>query len=175
MKRLMKFLHEVGTVGVMGAAAAQLVLASVAATMEPAEHALLREVIAAMVRWLLMPSLLLVLFTGAMAMAINRAYHSADWAWIKALMTPLVFETCFAAVDGPARSAAKWSARVAAGDGAAVEPLQAALRHEQAGLWAAMVLFSAQIALAVWRPRRKNRLAVEAPRPVAPDAQPVPE
>lgn len=165
IKRLMKFLHEIGTVGVMGAVAAQLVLSNWGPTLSPADHALVREGIAVMCRALLLPSLLLVLLTGALAMAVNRAYHSADWAWAKALMTPLVFEATLVAIDSPARAAVKLSQRVAAGDASAAGPLAETLWHEQGGLWVAMVLFTAQIALAVWRPKRRSALPSDVRRP----------
>jgi len=164
-KRFMKFGHEVGTVGAMGAVAAQLVLAHLGTTLPIEEHALLREAIVTMVRWLLLPSLLLVLLSGMLAMAINKAFHSADWAWVKALMTPLVFETVFVAVDSPARRAAQLTARLAEGDLAAEPLLAEALWHEQGGLWIALVLFTAQIALAVWRPKRRSRLGLESSAP----------
>jgi len=161
-KRLMKFFHEIGTVGVMGAVATQIVLSHVGASSSPEDHAVIRQAIAVMCRWLLLPSLLLVLSSGMLAMAINRAFHSADWAWIKALMTPLVFEAVLVAVDSPARAAAELSSRVASGDASAEAALAEALWHEQGGLWITMLLFAAQIALAIWRPKRRSRLDTAA-------------
>jgi hypothetical protein len=169
-KRLMKFLHELGTVGAMGAVAVQLVLANLGPTLAIEEHALLRQTIVQLDRWVLLPSLLVCLLSGMLAMAINRAFHSADWAWVKALMTPLVFETIFVAVDSPARRAAALTARLAEGDETARPLLVDALWHEQGGLWIALILFSAQIALAVWRPKRRSRLMRETARESAPRA-----
>ena len=186
-KRAMKFLHEIGTVGAMGAVVVQLVLANLGPTLVIEEHALLRQVIVLLDRWVLLPSLLVCLLSGMLAMAINKAFHSADWAWVKALMTPLVFETIFVAVDSPARRAANLTTRLAEGDETARPLLVDALWHEQGGLWIALVLFSAQIALAVWRPKRSSRLmsqtereststdADAAPSVGVPEPQPQPE
>jgi len=50
--------------------------------------------------WIFLPSLVLVLITGLMAMAVNPGYHSAGWAWAKLLSGILVFEWGFAAIQG---------------------------------------------------------------------------
>lgn len=164
MKRTLKFLHEVGTVGVMGAVAAQIVLASIGPNLPAAEHAVLRQGILALARWLLLPSLGLVLLSGVFAMAVHKPFHNADWAWVKALMTPLVLEGTFIAVEGPARAAAKLSKRVAEGDEAAEAALANTLGHEWWGLWIVMLLFAAQIVLAVYRPRLRPRVEAATAR-----------
>ena len=157
MKRLMKFLHEVGTVGLMGAIAAHIILSIISADMPPEQLAVVRHGIWVISRWLLLPSLGLVLFTGLIAMAIHPPYHNAGWAWIKALLTALVLEGTLGGIQGPARDAAKLSAQVAQGDLSATPALEAVLRHERGGLWVIMFLSVVNIALAVWRPRLKRR------------------
>jgi hypothetical protein len=44
-------------------------------------YAAVRSAIAALVKWLLVPSLALVLVSGLLAIALNRAYRDAGWAW----------------------------------------------------------------------------------------------
>ncbi|MCA9550836.1 MAG: hypothetical protein KC933_12450 [Myxococcales bacterium] len=157
MKKLLKFLHELGTVGLMGAAAAQLIYATHAADLGPAEYAAARQGILLMTKLLLMPSLVLVIVSGLLAMGLHQPFHNADWVWIKALMTPLVFEGTLIAVQGPAQTAAALAARIAEGDLAARETLQGVLRHETGGLWVILVLSTANVLLAVWRPRFRRR------------------
>ena len=58
MRKLLKFLHTLGAIGFAGAIAAQLVLVSISP--EPADlagYALLREGIAAISTWVLVPSM----------------------------------------------------------------------------------------------------------------------
>ncbi len=166
-RRTLKFLHEIGTVGVMGGVLAQLVLSWTGAAMDPAGHATVRQVIVQLCTWLLFPSLLLVLVSGVLAMANNKAFHSADWVIVKALMTPLVFEATLVAVWGPARQAATLTAKVAGGDASAADGLADVLWHEQGGLWIALFLFTTNVVLSIWRPKRRSRPAEPTSEPAS--------
>jgi hypothetical protein len=102
MRRLINFLHTMGAIGLMGAMACQLVLFSfVPAPTSLSEYALMRAAMAGIATWIFLPSLGLTLIGGLLAVAVNRAYHSAGWAWVKLLSGVLVFEWGFAAVQGP--------------------------------------------------------------------------
>lgn len=153
MKRTMKFLHEVGTVGLMGAIGTQIVLATTAAELGPHEFATLRFGMLNVSRWIMLPSLVIVLTSGIMAWALHRAYHDKPWAWMKAALTVAVLEGTLVAIQGPARRAAELSAKLAGGDDSVAAALNDALRHERGGLWIIMGLCVINIALAVWRPR----------------------
>ena len=157
MKRLFKFLHEVGTVGMMGAVAAQLIMAVHAQGLPDLEYAAVRQSILLVSEWLLLPSLCVVLLSGLWAMAAHSPYHNADWAWIKLGMTALVLEGTLIAVQGPAKQAAELSLRIAAGEAELGAQLQDALRHEQGGAVVVLLLATANIVLAVWRPRFRVR------------------
>lgn len=159
MRRTLKLFHEIGTVGVMGVVSVQLVLAWTGTTMEPAEHAVLRKAILTMDYVLLLPSLALVLLSGLFAWGFNKSYHSADWVLIKAVMTPLILEATFIAVYGPAQHAATLTSRLASGDADAASAFVHNFRHEQVGLWVVFFMFTANIWLAIWRPRRRSRKA----------------
>jgi hypothetical protein len=152
LKRLLKALHELGAVGVMGSFAALIVLIATAPTHSMVAYAAVRHGIAAIAEWLLVPSLALVLVSGLLAIASNRAYHDAGWAWLKALLGIGLFEGTLLTVGASSRRAADLSAMAAAGPGDPVQ-LAAVLRTEWGGLWILMTLSLANILLAVWRPR----------------------
>ncbi|NJK88777.1 MAG: hypothetical protein HC923_04845 [Myxococcales bacterium] len=170
MKRTLKFLHEIGTVGVMGAVSVMLILSSFGKGLPIEDHAILREVIRLTSRLLLIPSLLIVLASGLIAMAVHKPYHNAGWVWAKLVTTPLVLEATLIAIDGPAQIAAKLSAKAAAGDAAAMTALEKVLRHEQGGLWVALFLYTANVALGVYRPKKRRRAAMAEPVAAAEEA-----
>lgn len=158
MKRLLKFLHEIGAIGVIGALAACLVLVINAPEHSLVEYAAVRQGVAQITRYLLVPSLLLVLLSGLFALAASPGYHNAGWAWLKALSGISMFEGTLLAVQSSAQRAAELSAQAAVGAGDPAQ-LAAAVRTEWGGLWIILGLSIANIVLAVWRPRLSRRPA----------------
>lgn len=158
MGRLLKALHQIGGIGLAGSLAACIVLVLTAPTDSLAGYAAVRQGIAAISQWLLVPSLAIVLVSGLLAIAANRAYHDAGWAWIKALLGIVMFEGTLVTVSASARRAAELSALAAAGEG---DPAQLAevLRTEWGSLWLILALSVANVALAVWRPRILRRVS----------------
>ena len=155
-QRLIKFLHEIGAAGVMGAFAACLVLVAKGPAQSLVAYAATRQSIAAISQWLLLPSLALVLVSGLLAIAVNRAFHNAAWAWVKALLGISVFEGTLVTVNASARHAAELATLAANGQGDAAQLAQV-LRTERGGLWILMALSLVNIVLAVWRPRLYRR------------------
>jgi hypothetical protein len=156
LKRVLKALHEIGAVGVMGSYAAWLVLITTVPTDSLVAYAAVRRGISAIAQWLLVPSLGLVLVSGLLAIAATTAYKDAGWAWLKALLGISVFEGTLLTVGAGARRAAELSALAASGQGDAAE-LAHVLRAESGTLWLLLGLSAVNIILAVWRPRLLRR------------------
>jgi hypothetical protein len=100
----------------------------------------------------LLPSLVIVLLSGLLAIAATSAFHNAAWAWVKALLGLSVFEGTLVTINASARRAAELAAMTASGQGDAVQLAQT-MRPEWGGLWLMLALSLVNIVLAVWRPR----------------------
>jgi len=150
--RSLKWLHEIGAIGTLGSFAACIVLLATAPTTSPVAFAAVMQGIAAIAKWLLVPSLAIVLLSGLLAIAATEAYMNAAWAWVKALLGIGVFEGTLLTVGSGAQHAAELSTLAVSGSG---DPAQLAqiLRSEWGGLWIQVALALVNIVLAVWRPR----------------------
>ncbi len=147
-----KALHDIASIGFGGALAACLVINLVANRSSPVEFAAARNAFAAIAQYLLVPSMAVVVVSGLVALAATRAYLDAGWAWLKALLGLSVFEATLVIVG----SSSKQAELVAA----ATDPtlLDALLRSERNTLWLLIVLSTANVVLAVWRPRLTVRV-----------------
>jgi hypothetical protein len=153
MRRLMKFLHTMGAVGLMGAMACLLVLLGLTpAPAQLAEYALMRGAMGDIARWIFLPSLALTLIAGLLAIAVNRAFHNAGWAWAKLASGILLFEWGFVGVQGPMQQEAALAASALAGQADVVE-LAVSLGAERASLWILLAVATANVVFGVWRPR----------------------
>lgn len=152
MRRLLKILHEVSAAGVIGAFACCLVLVVCTAQDSLAAYAASRQAIAAVCRWILVPSLALVLISGLLAIAANRSYANAGWAWVKALLGISMFEGTLLTVAASARHAAELS-QLAVSGAAGSPQLAEVLRTEWGGLWLLLAVSLGNVVLGVWRPR----------------------
>ena len=149
----MKFMHTLGAIGLIGAIACLLVLISfLPAPTSLSEYALMRAAMGGIATWIFLPSFGLTLIAGLLAMAVNRAYHSAGWAWAKLLSGVLVFEWGFAAVQGPMQQEAELSARALAHE-ADPTTLGVSLGAEWNSLWVMLALATVNVMLGIWRPR----------------------
>lgn len=157
MRRFLKFAHEVGSVGLMGAVLAHMVLSYRAEGLPPVEYSAMRQAILAIADYLLVPSLLLVLFSGLVAMALHRGFHNAGWAWVKLATTAVILEGTLLGVTAPATTGAEVAAELAAGDLTSAHMLEDIVRHERGGLWVILFLSLVNIAFAVWRPKLRRR------------------
>src|SRR3954470_15872237 len=99
MRRCMKFLHTMGPIGLMGEMGCLLVLISLTpAPSSLSEYALMRAAMGGIATWVFLPSMALTLVAGLLAIAVNRAFHSAGWAWAKLATGILIFEWGFAGI-----------------------------------------------------------------------------
>lgn len=152
MRQLLKFLHTLGAIGMMGAMAClgvMLVFAPPAT--ELAAYAALREAMAAVATWVFMPSLGVTLVAGLLAIAASPAFHNAGWAWIKAATGILIFEGGFVGVLGPMQREAEIAAKVVAGQLDAAS-LGVSLSPEKMTIWILLAVSIANVVLGVWRP-----------------------
>jgi hypothetical protein len=151
VRRLLKFLHTIGAIGLMGSTASLIViLVSVPPSNSPAGYALVRGTMAEIAAWLFLPSLAATLIAGLLAIAVNRAFHNAGWAWVKAASGILIFAGAFHALS-PIQEEARRSANML-GQSSSIED-QAPIEGEQATLWVLLAVSAANVALGIWRPR----------------------
>ncbi len=160
-RRVLKILHEISSAGMIGALGAHLVLVSLA-TASAVEYAVVRRGIEAITKYVMLPSLGVVIVSGLLAIAVHRPFHSAGWAWIKLALGVSVFEGTLGAVNATARDASALAAKVAAGELPA-SAMDDVLRHEWGGLWVIFGLAVVNIVLGVWRPKLGKRATAASP------------
>lgn len=159
MRRLVKILHEIGAVGMMGSLAACVVLVMTSRPDSPVQFAAIRRSIVMVHTYLYVPSLVIAMISGLIAIAATDAYKNAGWAWLKALTGLSMFEGSLLTIVGPATRAAALSAQAATGGGDPAALAQA-LRTEWSCMWVMLALATANVVLGVWRPRLTRRRAV---------------
>jgi hypothetical protein len=163
MRQFLKFLHELGAIGMLGALAAHLVLLVNAAGLPPAEYAAVRLGIVAISKWILVPSLGLVLVSGLLAMSAHPPFFSAGWALLKLVLGVAMFEGTLITVQASARRAAEFAVQAAAGGEIDAARMAEAVRSEWIGLWVIGSLLVLNVVLAVWRPRLSRRNSERRP------------
>ncbi len=149
----MKFLHILSAIGLVGGLATYTMV--LAGTPEPAslvDYAALRATLATIAKWLLLPSMLVVVVSGLLAMAVHSPFMDAPWVWIKALSGLLLFESTLMSIDAPAARAATASARAVAGEIDRSEML-GLIDTEWGALYMLLAIGVANVALGIWRPR----------------------
>jgi hypothetical protein len=163
MRKTSKFLHEMASFGFLGAISAFLVIHTILP--DPAvdleRFAALRVAMGAIAKWILFPSLMLVLVSGLLSMIVVPSYQTAGWALAKLASGVVVFEGTLVAVQAPMRRAAERATAALAGE-FPVEELGATLSNEWVSFWLVGGLAVANVVLGVWRPRLRRRRAAAA-------------
>ena len=170
MRQVFKILHTLAACGLIGGLGCHMILLVTAPQDTPAAYADLRQSIAAISNYVLLPSLAIALVSGLLSMIVHPSFLDKGWALIKAGMGILMFKGVLTIVGAKADHAAAASRKIANGEPMA-EVLNAAVAHEWHALGVVMALSLANVVLGIWRPRRMPRLRIRARR--TPEAAPV--
>jgi O-antigen/teichoic acid export membrane protein len=163
MRRLLKFLHTMGALGMTGSMAALAVMLVMAPPPSAlAEYAAFRSAMAAIANWLFMPSLGVTLIAGLLALAASPVFHNAGWAWLKAVSGVLLFESGFVGLVGPMQREAEFSAQALNGAFDAAS-LGTTLHAEKMTIYILLAIATANVVLGVWRPILLKRRMEQAP------------
>jgi hypothetical protein len=157
MRKLLKISHTLAACGLIGGLGCYLILLYAAPQETPEAYADLREAIAAISNYLLLPSLAIATISGLLAMMVHRPFLDKRWVWLKAALGILMFKGVLTIVGAKANDAAVVSRKIADGE-PVVEALDAALFNEWATLGVVLVLSVANVVLGIWRPRLTGRL-----------------
>lgn len=177
-RRVLKILHELGSSGMLGGVLAHGALLGAASASDRIAYAAVRHGIDLVARFVLLPSLAVVLMTGLVAMALHPPFHDAGWVWIKALLGVSVFEATLGGILSPAQRAAELSASLAKGEGDTAA-LHAELAHEWMRLAILVFLIAVNVVLSVWRPKLRRarrsppRVLGKTPTTKAAESEPV--
>lgn len=161
MRKVLKVMHTLTSCGLIGGLGCYMILLVFAPQDTPVAYAEMRQTIAAISNYVLVPSLAIVLVSGLLAMIVHQPFLDKGWVLIKAAMGLLMFKGVLAIVGSLADYAAIVSRKIANGE-AAETVLDAAISHEWATLWVVMALSIANVVLGVWRPRFTRRSQVPA-------------
>lgn len=153
MRHVLKFVHTIGAIGLLGSMASLLILMirlPIPASLP--EYATMRAAMAAIATWVFFPSLALTLIAGLLAIGFNRIFHNAGWAWVKLASGILIFEGGFVNIVGPLQEEAQRSASALAGQ---LDPatLTRTYGAERNSLWILGAVAVANVVLGIWRPR----------------------
>lgn len=153
LKRALKFLHTLSAIGFAGGLAAyMLVLNGAPEVSATAEYLILREALATLANTIIVPSMVIAVTSGLLAMAFHFPFHDAPWVWAKALSGVLLFEASLMSIDAPAEQAVDAVANAINGE---IDPatLSGLVHDEWVAMWTVLALAIANVVLAVWRPR----------------------
>jgi hypothetical protein len=153
MRKFLKFVHTIGSIGLTGALLIQFILLQNLPPVESLEaYATARIQVGLIAKWVLFPSLAAVLVAGLLSMAWTDAFHNKGWVWMKLALGVSVFEGTLVAIQGPARREAQNAAQALAGE---FDPTLLAVTTESEWKSTLVILGVAviNVVLAVWRPK----------------------
>ncbi len=178
MKRFMKVLHTLGAIGLMGGFGAYLVMLLTSRDLPPTEALVLRHGIDMVWKYLLLPSLVIVIISGLLSIAVHPPFTEQGWVWIKAATGVGTFEGTLG-VQSRARALTELTQRTIDGH---PDPAQMAemLRGERGALWVLAFVCLVNVVVGVWRPRvpfgqsslPSSPRPTESPKPVAAPTEP---
>ncbi|MEL6868506.1 MAG: hypothetical protein AAFO81_01770 [Pseudomonadota bacterium] len=151
-RKAVKILHSIAGIGYGGGLAAYLLVLMFAPEItDVSQHLALRESLASVSKWMILPSMVVVVTSGLLAMVVHYPFMNAPWVWLKALSGLLIFEATLASIDGPAQ-AAKRAAQDAVDGNMDLATLNELLGAEWTALYILLSLAVVNVVLAIWRP-----------------------
>lgn len=103
--------------------------------------------------WVIVPSLVITLFTGLVSMAVHEPFLDKGWVWIKAGLGLVMFQFVLTSIARHTNEGAELAEKIVAGN-ASPELLASAHSSEWNILWLVIAISVANVVLGVWRPRR---------------------
>lgn len=158
-RRTTKILHTLAACGFVGATAAAIILITFVEHADLTDLADTRHAIALISRYMLLPSLAVVIVSGLFAMVLHKPYMNKSWAWAKAASGILVFKGGLHLVGAQTDHADTLRNLAVAGETRDLDAITLALPHELGLLWVVLTLAVANIILGVWRPNLGKRRA----------------
>ena len=155
MRKTLKVLHTIAACGLIGGLGCYMILLAFAPQETPAGYADLRQSIAAISSYIVLPSLAIAVISGLLAMMVHRPFLNKGWVWLKAAAGILMFKGVLTIVGSKADHAAAVSRQIAEGEPLA-EVLEQAIAYEWHILYVIMAISVANVVVGIWRPRRSS-------------------
>ncbi len=121
-------------------------------------YAALRQLMADISGWVIVPSMGVILASGLFAMSVHYPFQEARWVWMKAVSGIIIFKTTFFSLDAAASDAAE-AARLALGGELTVTELVATVDDQWIAWWMLLILAGLNVVFAIWRPRLRGTKA----------------
>ena len=159
MRKLLKFMHTLGSIGFAGGLGCfMLALSFGPSVSELAAYAALRQLMADVSGWVIVPSMGIILASGLFAMSVHYPFQEARWVWVKAVSGIIIFKTTFFSLDAAASDAAA-AARSALEGELSVAELAATVDDQWVAWWMLLLLAVLNVVFAVWRPHLRRSKA----------------
>ena len=150
MRKLLKFLHTLGSCGLIGGLLVYMIVLGLVPQDTPADFVGARRIIGLLGTYILLPSMGACLATGLMSISVHRPFQELRWVWVKAALGIGMFEGTLG-LQSKASHAVGLSEALVEGKTTAAA-VAAELSSEWYLLAAIMTLAIANIVLGVWRP-----------------------
>lgn len=152
MRKTLKILHTLAASGLIGGLGCYMILLMMAPEGTPEAYADLRQSIAMISNYVLLPSLAIGVISGLLSMVVHRPFLDKRWVWLKAALGILMFKGVLTVVGAKADHAAVVSREIANGASSS-DVLETALVQEWWTLVVVMALSIANVVIGIWRPR----------------------
>ena len=153
MRKFVKILHTIAGLGFGGGMAAYIfILLAAPEITDISQHLVLRTSLAFVAKWLVLPSMIIAIVSGLIAMIVHHPFMNAPWVWAKALSGLLIFEATLASVDAPAQAAKRAAIAASNGEIGSVE-MASLIRDEWTAWWILLALAVLNVIIGIWRPR----------------------